>query len=81
MISAVHIVFQLLADLFGLAALSFRPRHSIEAENLFLRRQLAIYKERGTKPPRIDAATRISLVLLSKLVDWRDALIVVARRR
>ena len=29
------------------------------------------------KPRRIDAATRISLVLLSKLFDWRDALVVV----
>jgi putative transposase len=76
-IALAHTVFQLLADLLGLVGLSFKPRHSLEAENLFLRRQLALYKERGVRPRRIDAATRISLVLLSKLFDWRDALVVV----
>jgi hypothetical protein len=76
-IALAHIVFQFLADLLGLAALSFRPRPSVEAENLFLRRQLALYKERSIKPRRLDAATRMSLVFLSKLFDWRDALIIV----
>jgi len=47
------------------------------AENLFLRRQLALYQERGEKPHRIDAATRIRLALLSRLFDWRSALVVV----
>ena len=58
-------------------ALSIRPRRSLEAENLFLRRQLALYKERGIKPRRVGAATRMSLVSLSKLFDWRCALVVV----
>lgn len=60
-------VLHLVADLLGLAALSIRPRRSIEAENLVLRRQLALFKERGVKPRRIDAATRMSLAWLSKL--------------
>ena len=77
MIAFAHIVFQLLADLLGLVALSIRPRRSLEAENLFLRRQLALYKERGIKPRRVGAATRMSLVSLSKLFDWRCALVVV----
>jgi hypothetical protein len=38
-----HAVFQFLADLLGLVALSIRPRRSLEAEDLFLRRQLALY--------------------------------------
>jgi putative transposase len=76
-IALAHLVFQFLADLLGLVALSIRPRLSIEAENVFLRRQLALYKERGIKPGRIDTATRMSLVLLSKLFDWRCALVVV----
>jgi transposase InsO family protein len=67
----------LLADLVGLLALSLRPRRSIEAENLFLRRELALFKERGIRPRRVDAATRCSLALLSRLFDWRDALVVV----
>ena len=29
------------------------------------------------KPRRIDAVTRISLALLSRLFNWRDALVVV----
>jgi len=31
----------------------------VEAENLFLRRELALYQERGVKPRRIDATTRV----------------------
>jgi hypothetical protein len=40
-------VLDLLADLIGLLALTVRARQSIEAENLVLRRQLALFKERG----------------------------------
>ena len=77
MISLAHIFLRLLADLVGLVASSFRPGRSVEAENLFLRRQLALYRERGIKPRRVDAAARASLAFLSRLFDWRDALIVV----
>jgi len=70
-------VARLLVDLFGLLALTVRPRRSIEAENLVLRRQLALFKERGVKPRRIDAATRLSLAWLSWLCDWRSCVIVV----
>jgi putative transposase len=72
-----QIVLRLLADMAGLIALSLRPRRSVEAENLLLRRQLALYRERRIKPRRIDAATRLSLALLARLFDWRDALVVV----
>jgi hypothetical protein len=72
-----RIVLGLLADLAGLVVLAVRPRRSVEAENLFLRRQLALYRERGVKPRRVDAATRVSLAFLSRLFDWRDALVVV----
>jgi putative transposase len=57
--------------------LAFRSSQSIQAENLFLRRQLALYIERGVKLRRIDPATRIILTVLSRLFDWRDALTVV----
>ncbi len=76
-IAFLQIIVRLLADLVGLIALSLRPRKSIEAENLFLRRELALFKERGITPRRVDAATRLSLALLSRLFDWRDALVVV----
>ena len=43
-----------------------------------MRRQLALYIERGVKPRRIDAARRIGLTFLSCLFNWRDALTVVS---
>jgi putative transposase len=73
----IQIVLRSLADLVGLAVLAIRPRRSLEAENLVLRRQLALFKERGVKPRRIDAATRVSSTLLTRLCDWRSCLIVV----
>jgi putative transposase len=76
-IALTQVVLRLLADLIGLLALVFRPRRSIQAENLVLRRQLALFKERGVRPRRIDAATRLSLAWLSRLCDWRSCVIVV----
>jgi hypothetical protein len=76
-IAFARIVLLLLADLIGLTVLALRPTRSVEAENLVLRRQLALYKERGMKPQRIDAATRVSLAWLTRLCDWRSCLIVV----
>ena len=73
----LQIVLRLLTDVACLVAFSCRPRRSLEAENLFLRRQLALYRERGIQPRRVDAATRVSLALLSRLVAWRDALVIV----
>ena len=55
-VALIRIAVELLADAACLAILLFRPTQSIEAENLFLRRQLALFKERGVRPRRIDAA-------------------------
>ena len=77
MIAFARIVLFLLADLVGLALFAIRPRRTGEAENLVLRRQLALYKERGVKPRRIDPATRFSLAWLSRWCNWRACLIVV----
>jgi putative transposase len=76
-ISFVRIVLRLAVDLIGLMILAIRSGRSVDAENLVLRRQLAFYRERGLKPRRIDAATRVSLAWLSRLCDWRSCLIVV----
>jgi putative transposase len=54
-----------------------RSRESLEAEILFLRRQLAMYRERGVRPKRVDAATRVALAFLSRWFDWRSALVIV----
>ncbi len=77
MAALVDIIVQLLADVARFVILQFRSAGSVRAENLFLRRQLALFKERGIKPRRVDAATRISLAFLGRLFDWRDALSVV----
>ena len=78
---AARILLQLIADFVVYLGLLIRRRKAIAAENLFLRRQLALYQERKVDPRRIDPATRITLALLSRLFNWRDALVVVNRRR
>src|SRR5450631_3580812 len=77
MVAFIKIVVQLITDVARLVVLQFRPTRSVQAENLFLRRQLGLFKERGIKPRRVDAATRISLAVLARFFDWGDALIVV----
>ena len=42
---------------------NLRPKAAIAAENLFLRKQLALYQERHVKPRRADNATRLILGL------------------
>jgi hypothetical protein len=49
----------------------------LAAENLFLRRQLALYQERNMKTRRTDPATRFTLAWLSQRFDWRPALVIV----
>ena len=77
MIALLEVSRQLLADVLRFAIVALRPTRVVSAENLFLRRQLATYVERGVKPRRPDVATRVSLALLSKLFDWRTSLVVV----
>jgi putative transposase len=57
--------------------LFFRSRSALVAENLFLRKQLAFYQERKTAPRRLTDAARFSLVVWSRLFDWRAALVIV----
>jgi transposase InsO family protein len=76
-IALVRVALQLLADAARFAARSFCSSSTLRAEILFLRRQLALYQERGVKPRRPDVATRLSLALWSRLFDWRASLVVV----
>ncbi len=52
-------------------------RQALVAENLFLRQQLKLYLDRQKRPRRATNGQRLSFVLLSKLFNWRDALVVV----
>jgi transcriptional regulator with XRE-family HTH domain len=77
MLTVLGILTHLIGETLRWIRLAFRPTQSIKAENLFLRRQLALYVERGVNPPRIDPLTRISLAMLSRFFEWRSALVVV----
>src|SRR5262245_42788715 len=77
MVVLLRIAVCLIEDAFRCALLRLRSRRSVQAENLFLRRQLAMYIERGVRSRRMDAGTRISLAVLAKRFDWRSALVVV----
>ena len=77
MVALINIAVELLADAARFSTLLFRPTRLVQAENLFLRRQLALFKERGIQPRRVDSATRISLSILARFFEWRDALFVV----
>lgn len=68
---------RLIADSLQLIVASFWSRTRLGAENLFLRKQLALYVERQVKPRRADDATRIALVILSRVIEWRRVLTVV----
>jgi putative transposase len=57
--------------------LRLRPTLALAAENLFLRKQLALYQERNVKPRRATNATRLALVWLSHCFDRRRALVTV----
>src|SRR6266436_2052182 len=70
----------LLTDLIRYLILTLRSKNSLAAENLFLRKQLAFYPERGIKPRRISHPTRLTLLWLSRCFDWRGALTVVTPR-
>ena len=50
MIALARVVLRLVADLIGLLVLTVWSRRSIQAENLVLRPQLALFKEREVKP-------------------------------
>jgi putative transposase len=80
MVALLKIAVHLLADILRFVILLFRTTQSIQTENLFLRRQLALFIERGVQPRRVDAATRVSLAILARMFDWRNALVVVSLR-
>jgi hypothetical protein len=81
---AAHSLLCLVSTLFDLAqdALRFllmgtRSSAALKAENIFLRKQLALYMECEVKPRRATNATRLSMVLVSRLFAWQNALLSV----
>ena len=79
-----RLVIRLLSILVGFLAefLRFgrgllRPRASLVAENLFLKKQLAFYRERHVAPRRLTDTAKLSLLLWSRWFDWRNAFFFV----
>ena len=75
MLRLLSAAVRLVAGRIAWVGLAVRPRKSLAAEILFLRRQLALYIERGVKPQPINPVMRVSLALLSRFFNWRDALV------
>ena len=55
----------------------FSSHAALIAENLFLRKQLALFQERKARRQPTTALTRIALIGLARFFDWREALIIV----
>jgi putative transposase len=64
-------------DLVRLAVLTSRSRRALAAENLFLRKQLALFQERKVRPRRADGSTRWIMATVSQMFLSRDALVNV----
>ena len=58
MVTFAGIALRLIEDALRWLVLVFRSAEAVRAETLFLRRQLALFIERGVRPRRVDAATR-----------------------
>lgn len=56
---------------------AFRSRASLIAENVFLRKQLAFYRERNIKPQRLTDSARLTLLFWARWFNWRNALVIV----
>src|SRR5437660_846186 len=70
-------IVPVVVDLVHLAVLVAHSRRTLAAENLFLRNQLALFQERNVKPRRADDSTRWMMAVLSRMFQWRDALVNV----
>ena len=73
----ISMLLMLLADGVRYVGLCLRSPTALAAENLFLRKQLALCRERSITPRRATPATRLTLVWLARWFDWHRALVTV----
>jgi putative transposase len=64
-------------DLVRLARLAAHSQGALAAENLFLRKQLALFQERKVKSRRADDSTRWMMASLSRMFPWGNSLVNV----
>jgi len=78
MVTLASIVLRLLEDALRWLMLLTRSDESVRAENLMLRRHLAMFIERGIRPRRVDSASWASwaswasLAVLTQRFGWRS---------
>jgi len=75
--SLLNLIIDLVADGLLFFRLLFRSRTALSVEVLFLRKQLAFYEERQVQPRRLNDSARFSLMLWSRLCNWKEALVIV----
>ena len=77
-ISRLTIGFEVvISDCLSFCAALFRSRTALVAENLFLRKQLALFQEREKRAKPTTAADRFVFSKLARFFDWRSALVIV----
>ncbi|MBE0592270.1 MAG: hypothetical protein IH616_07710 [Gemmatimonadales bacterium] len=57
--------------------LLLQTRSALIAENLFLRKQLAMFQERHGRPRRAKPVERLALLALARFFNWRELLAIV----
>jgi len=60
-----------------LCAAALRSQTALAAENLLLRKQLALFREREKKAVATTAGDRFVFSRLTRFFDWRSALVIV----
>src|SRR6266566_1276757 len=75
--SLLILITDLVTDGLLFFRLLFRSRTALSAGVLFLRKQLAFYQERQVQPRRLNDSARFSLILWSRLCNWKEALVIV----
>jgi hypothetical protein len=78
--SVLTVIWELLRDGWQFMYVIAPPRTAVAAEVLFLRKQLAYYQDHNIRPGRLTDGARLSMVLWSRLFDWKEALAIVTPR-
>ena len=77
LVPCVVMLYSFLLEAVRFLRCCLRSPAALAAENLFLRKQLALYQARHVKPRHTTDAIRVALVWLSQWFDWPQALTVV----
>ena len=73
----VRTPFDLVINVLYFVVLGLRSHTRLAAQNLFLRKQLALYVEPEVKLRRATNAIRLTLVVLARFIEWRRVLTIV----